>query len=68
MSYLRDEATRRTPLPDAGDFHDCNESMKKLFGVDYQAPADSPAPRTGPRMSDKEALDQKRKERSLAKP
>ena len=62
MSYLQDEASRRHARPNAGDLRDCNESMKLLFGVDFQAPADAPA-RTGPRMSDKEAL-----ERVLGKP
>jgi hypothetical protein len=58
MSYLRDEAARRDARPDPGDFRDCNESMKKLFGVEYQGSTDAPAARTGPRMTDREALDQ----------
>ncbi|HVE53035.1 MAG TPA: DUF4124 domain-containing protein, partial [Ramlibacter sp.] len=33
MSYLRDEAARRQPSPSSGDFHDCNLSMQKMFGV-----------------------------------
>jgi len=56
MSYLQDEATRRRAQPSAGDFADCNLSMKRQFGIDYQPPADAPAtPR--PRMSDREALE-----------
>ena len=57
MSYLRDEGARRNPRPSAADFRDCNESMKKQFGIDYRPAADTPAPRTGPRMSDGEALE-----------
>jgi len=56
MSYLQDESSRRNARPNAGDFRDCNESMKAQFGVDFQPPADAPLP-TGPRMSDKEALE-----------
>lgn len=57
MSYLRDEAARRNPRPSAADYHACNLSMKKQFGIDYQAPADAPATTAGPRMSDREALE-----------
>jgi hypothetical protein len=57
MSYLRDEAARRNPRPSVADYHACNLSMKKQFGIDYQAPADTPATTAGPRMSDREALE-----------
>jgi hypothetical protein len=60
MSYLRDEALRRDPRPSAGDFRDCNASMRTLFGVDARAPADAPPPRSGPRMTDREALERMR--------
>lgn len=60
MSYLQDEGARRQGRPSAGDYRDCNESMKRMFGVDYTAPADAPVTPAGPRMSDKEALDRMR--------
>jgi hypothetical protein len=60
MSYLRDEGARRNPSPSAADFRDCNQSMQKMFGVDYQPSRDMPVPpaaRSGARMSDREALE-----------
>lgn len=57
MSYLRDEAARRNPRPSASDFHACNASMQRQFGIDYKPPADAPAARSGPRMTDREALE-----------
>lgn len=57
MSYLRDEAARRNPRPSAGDFHACNQSMKMLYGIEYTGPEGSGTPRSGPRMSDREALE-----------
>lgn len=57
MSYLRDEAARRNPRPSAADFHACNASMKRQFGIDYRPPPDAPAAPAGPRMSDREALE-----------
>ena len=56
MSYLRDEAARRKPRPSESDFQACNASMQKLFGVDAQPREVAAAPRSGPRMSDREAL------------
>lgn len=57
MSYLRDESTRTRARPSAGDFLACNLSMKKMFGIDFAAPADAPAPRDRPAMTDREALE-----------
>jgi hypothetical protein len=57
MSYLRDEAARRGPRPSAADYHGCNASMKRLFGIEYQAPAAASQAPTGARMSDREALE-----------
>lgn len=56
MSYLRDEAARRKPRPSEGDFQACNASMQKLFGVEAQPGELAAVPRSGPRMSDREAL------------
>lgn len=60
MSYLRDEAARRQPAPSAGDFHDCNVSMQRLFGVDYQHGEGAAEADTGRRMTDREALERMR--------
>lgn len=60
MSYLRDEATRSSARPNAGDIHDCNQSMRKRFGIDYQPPPGIPATPEGPRMTDREALERMR--------
>jgi hypothetical protein len=57
MSYLRDEAARRNPRPSAKDYQDCNASMHKMFGTDPQPGEDVAAPRSGPRMSDREVLE-----------
>lgn len=57
MSYLRDEAARRNPRPSAGDYQACNASMHKMFGIDGQPGEGVAVPRSGPRMSDREALD-----------
>lgn len=61
MSYLRDEAARRNPRPSAKDYQDCNASMHKMFGTDLQPGEEVAAPRSGPRMSDREALDKMRR-------
>ena len=57
MSYLRDEATRRNPHPDAGDFRDCNASMQAMFGVEPLPAGIAPPVRDGLRMTDREALE-----------
>ena len=57
MSYLRDEAARRSPRPSTSDYQACNASMQKMFGIDAQPGAGAAVPRDGPRMSDREALD-----------
>ena len=57
MSYLRDEAARRNPRPSAGDYQACNASMQKMFGIDGQPGEGAAVPRSGPRMSDREALE-----------
>jgi Domain of unknown function (DUF4124)/Matrixin len=56
MSYLRDEAARRNPRPSEGDYQDCNASMRKMFGIEAPAGEGAATPRSGPRMSDREAL------------
>ena len=55
MSYLRDAEVRRESKPNAGDFLDCNLSMKRQFGIDFSPPAGAGASNL-PRMSDAEAL------------
>ena len=60
MSYLRDETSRRNPQPAESDLVACNLSMKKMFDIDYTPPADASLPRSGPRMTDREALDKMR--------
>ncbi len=57
MSYLRDEAARRKPRPSASDYQDCNASMQKMFGTDPRPGESAAAPRSGPRMSDREVLE-----------
>lgn len=57
MSYLRDEGAQRNPRPSPADFHACNLSMKRQFGIDYKPAPDAPALPQGRRMSDREALE-----------
>lgn len=64
MSYLRDESVRRNAQPSAGDYLACNLSMKRQFGIDFEAPAEAAAgPAAGPRMSDREAVQKSKAER-----
>ncbi len=57
MSYLRDQTARRNPRPSPGDYQACNASMQKMFRIDAQPGEIAAVPRSGPRMSDREALE-----------
>ncbi len=57
MSYLRDESARRNPRPSSGDYQACNASMQRMFGIDAQPGESGAVLRSGPRMSDREALE-----------
>lgn len=65
MSYLQDERLRVRGQPSPADYSDCNQSMKRLFGIDHPPVAGEPAP-SRPRMTDREALDQIRRNQQAA--
>ena len=57
MSYLHDEKSRIAGQPDEADYVACNLSMKKMFGIDYKPHEGAQLPASGPRMSDREAVE-----------
>lgn len=55
MSYLPDELAPKIVQPSTSDYLACNLSMKKMFGIDFDAPASAPTKK----ITDREALERK---------
>lgn len=62
MSYLRDESVRKNAQPSAGDYLACNLSMKRQFGIEFDPGPNAAPASTGPRMSDREAVQKSKAE------